>query len=518
MRPDDFLHLFIDRKIPHRILPCFFGMGKAVHLEHIYKKPGIMPVIQIIIVKKSACQKHIEVAARLEDLIEFIRGRRNVKTMRKDRDLAMGQVVFHLPDSVIFNKSGQAGMQFHRFFFAQFHLLIIQCYNIFMRENIVELSCGEKQIYLVKTAHVSKSSVEDVNACVNEIDPDSICIELDEQRYQKLKDPEAWRETDIVKIIKDKQVGFLMVNLILSSFQKRMASSLGSTSGAEMIEGIRLAEEKHKNLVLADRPIKTTFSRIWAKLQGKEKVKLLTAIIGSIFEDEEISEEDLAKLKEADALEAALLDISKEFPTVKEVLVDERDKYLAQKIKTAPGNKVVAIIGAAHAAGIARHIEEDTDLKALETVEKKKGLSSYIKYLIPAILVLMIAITIFNNRDLGLSQIRSWILWNGSLSALGVLLALGHPLSILTAFVMSPITSLNPLLAAGWFAGLVEAYLRKPKVKDFEDLSEDTASFKGFWKNRVTRTLMVVIFANLFSSIGTLISGIDVVAKFIESL
>ena len=242
------------------------------------------------------------------------------------------------------------------------------------------------------------------------------------------------------------------------------------------------------------------------------------AIIGSIFEDEAISVEDLAKLKEADALEAALLYISKEFPTVKEVLVDERDRYLAQKIKTAPGNKVVAIIGAAHAAGIARHIKEDTDLKTLEVVEKKKGFASYIKYLIPAILVLMIAITIFNNRDLGLSQIRSWILWNGSLSALGVLLALGHPLSILTAFVMSPITSLNPLLAAGWFAGLIEAYLRKPKVKDFEDLSEDTASFKGFWKNRVTRTLMVVIFANLFSSIGTLISGIDVVAKFIESL
>ncbi|MBQ1483087.1 MAG: TraB/GumN family protein [Erysipelotrichaceae bacterium] len=387
-----------------------------------------------------------------------------------------------------------------------------------MRENIVELNCAGKQIYLVKTAHVSKSSVEDVDACVKEIDPDSICIELDEQRYRKLKDPQAWRETDIVKIIKDRQVGFLMVNLILASFQKRMASSLGSTSGAEMIEGIRLAEENNKHLVLADRPIKTTFSRIWAKLQGKEKIKLLSTIIGSLFEDEEISEEDLARLKEADALEAALLEVSKEFPTAKEVLVDERDRYLAQKIKTAPGDKVVAIIGAAHAGGIARHIEEDTDLKTLETVEKKKGFSSYIKYLIPALIVLLIVMTIFNNKDLGLSQIRSWILWNGTLSALGVLLAAGHPLSILTAFIMSPITSLNPLLAAGWFAGLVEAYLRKPKVRDFEDLSEDTSSFKGFWKNRVTRTLMVVLFANLFSSIGTFISGIDVVAKFIESL
>ena len=212
------------------------------------------------------------------------------------------------------------------------------------------------------------------------------------------------------------------------------------------------------------------------------------------------------------------MEVSKEFPTVKQVLVDERDQYLAQKIKTAPGKKVMAIIGAAHAGGIAKHIEEDIDTNTLEVVEKKKGLSSYLKYIIPAAIVLMIGFTIIKNRDAGLSQIRSWILWNGGLSALGVLLALGHPLSILTAFIMSPITSLNPLLASGWFAGLVEAYIRKPKVKDFEDIAEDTSSFKGFWKNRVTRTLMAVIFANLFSSIGTLVSGIDIVKEFIESL
>lgn len=387
-----------------------------------------------------------------------------------------------------------------------------------MRENTVKLEYLDKEIYLVKTAHVSKTSIEDVDACVEEVQPDAICIELDEQRYARLEDPEAWRNTDIVKVIKDGQVGFLMVNVILSSFQKRMAKSLGSTSGGEMIEGIRLSKEKDIPLVLADRPIKTTFSRIWSKLGLKEKVKLLSGIIASIFDDEEISEEDLAKLKEADALEAALLDVAKEFPTVKEVLVDERDQYLAQKIKTAPGRKIVAIIGAAHAKGIESHLSEDVDLKALETVEKKKGFAACIKYLIPLLIVAMIAYTIFNNREMGLRQIRSWILWNGGLSALGVILALGHPLSVLTAFFMSPITSLNPLLASGWFAGLVEAYLRKPKVKDFEDLAEDTSAFKGFWKNRVTRTLMVVIFANLFSSIGTLISGIDIVRKFIESL
>ena len=387
-----------------------------------------------------------------------------------------------------------------------------------MNENIVKLNYQNKEIYLVKTAHVSKNSVDDVNECLNEIKPDSVCIELDEQRYKKMSDPDKWRETDLVKIIKEKQASFLLVNTILASFQRRMAKSMDSNSGDEMLAGINYAKENNVNLVLADRSIKTTFARIWAKLEGKEKVKLLTGIISSIFEDEDISEEDLAKLKEADALEAALLEIGKEFPTVKKVLVDERDQYLTHKIRTAKGTKIVAIIGAAHSLGIAKYLDTPIDIVDLNKVEKKKGVSSLKKWIIPIVVIGLIAYTIFTNRDLGLAQLKSWVLWNGSLAGLGVLLALGHPLSILTAFIMAPITSLNPLLASGWFAGIVEASVRKPKVKDFEDLSKDTENFKGFFKNRVTRTLLVILFANVFSSIGTFVSGIDIVKKFIEAL
>ena len=391
----------------------------------------------------------------------------------------------------------------------------MRCYNGFMSENIIKLNYQDKEIYLVKTAHVSKLSVQDVKECVEEVQPDTICIELDEERYSKIEDPEKWRNTDIVQVIKNKQVGFLMANLILSSFQKRIANSLGSQAGREMLTGVKLAKDNHVNLVLADRSIRTTFSRIWNSFSTFERIKILGGIIGTIFDEEEITEDDLSTLKETDTLTAAINDIGKEFPIVKRIMVDERDQYLAQKIKTAPGKKIVAIIGAAHSIGIQKYINEDFDLEELDRVEKRK---SYTKYLIPAAIILLILFTVINNRDLGIQQVRSWVLWNGGLSALGVLLALGHPLSILTAFVMSPITSLNPLLASGWFAGLVEAMIRKPKVKDFEDLAEDTASSKGYWKNRVTRTLMVVIFANLFSSIGTLISGIDIVKKFIESL
>ena len=331
-----------------------------------------------------------------------------------------------------------------------------------------------------------------------------------------MKNPEKWRETDIVKVIKDKQVFYLLVTVILSSFQKRVANSMNSTSGGEMMEGIKLAEDNNLELVLADRPVKTTFSRIWYKLTAKEKFNLLTGLINSIFEDEDISEEDLANLKQADVLQAALLDIGKHFPTVKEVLVDERDKYLCQKIKSAKGKKVLAIIGAAHAKGIEENLNNQIDINELDKIEKRKGITTYIKYLIPIIILSLIIYTIIKNRDLGIRQILSWTLWHGGLSALGVICALGHPLSILTAFIMAPLTSLNPLLASGWFAGLMEAYIRKPKVKDFENIANDTSNIKGFWKNGVTRILLVVIFANLFSSLGTFISGIDIVRRFIE--
>ena len=385
-----------------------------------------------------------------------------------------------------------------------------------MNENIVKVPYEDKEIYLVRTAHVSKNSVEDVRNCIDEVRPDAICIELDEDRYKKMEDENSYRDQDIIKVIKEKRVGFLLVNIILSSFQRRMARSLDTDTGGEMLEGIRQSKELNVPLVLADRPIRTTFSRIWNKLGTWEKAKLISTIVSSVFDNEEISEEELASLKEADALEAALNEVGKQFPVMKQILVDERDAYLSYKIKNAPGKKIVAIIGAAHAKGIIARLDEDTDIAALEDVSRKKGIGSLIKWLIPAFIIFMIGYTLFTNREVGFEQIRSWILWNGTLSAIGTLLALGHPLSILTAFLMAPITSLNPLLAAGWFAGIVEALVRKPKVRDFEDLAVDTATLKGFWKNRVTRILLIVVFANIFSSIATFISGADILASFLR--
>ncbi len=385
-----------------------------------------------------------------------------------------------------------------------------------MNENIVRVEYENKVIYLVKTAHVSKNSVEDVLSCYEELQPDSICVELDQARLDSIDHRDAWRQTDISEIIKKKQVGFLLVNTILASFQRRMAKNMDSSSGAEMIEGVKLAREHGLELVLADRPVKTTFSRIWRKLGLWEKAKLLVSIVSSVFDDEELTEEDLQKLKEADALETALQEVGKEFPVVKEVLVDERDQYLSRKIRDAKGQKIMAVIGAAHSGGIVKNLDKDVDLEELDSLPEAKGAGKYLKWAVPAVIIGMILFSLVRNTEVGLSQIRTWILWNGSLSALGVLLARGHILSVLTAFVMAPITSLNPLLAAGWFAGLMEARLRKPKVKDFEDIGQDTSTVKGFFTNNVTRILLVVVFANLFSTIGTFISGLDIFASFFD--
>ena len=387
-----------------------------------------------------------------------------------------------------------------------------------MSENIVKLNYKDKEIYLIKTAHVSKNSIEDVDNAFKEINPDSICIELDKARYDSLNDKDKWRNQDISKVIKEGRVGLLLVNIILSSFQRRMAKSLDTNTGGEMMEGIKLAKENNKNLVLADRSVNTTFSRIWNSLGLWEKSKLLVSIISSIFDNEEISEEDLQALKEADALETALKEVGKEFPNVKKVLVDERDEYLAKKIKTAPGKKIIAIIGAAHAGGITKNLDKDVDIQELETVKKNKGIGTFIKWLIPIAIIVMLIITVISNLDTGIEQIKSWVLWNGTAAAIGTLICGAHPLTILTAFIAAPFTSLNPLLSCGLFAALVEAKIRKPKVKDFEDIAEDTASVKGFFKNRVTRILLIFVFANLFSSIATFISGAGILKTFINLL
>jgi pheromone shutdown-related protein TraB len=386
------------------------------------------------------------------------------------------------------------------------------------QENVTRIHLDGKEYILIGTAHVSKHSAEEVKQVIELERPDSVCIELDEQRYKAIIDGSKWKEMDIFSVIKEKKSTFLLMNLVISSFQKRMAKQFGIKPGQEMIQGIESAEEIGAKIVLADRNIQITFARIWSGIGLWGKAMLITQIFASIFNKDNISEEELENLKSKDMLNAMLEDFTAAFPRLKVPLIDERDQYLAQKIKEAPGNKIVAVLGAAHIPGITEEIKKEQDLEALSKLPPKSKVPKMIAWAIPLLILALIGYTLFANPSAGLLQIISWVLWNGSFAAIGAAIAFGHPLAILTAFVAAPLTSLNPLMAAGWFSGIVQAYFRRPNVGDFESLSEDVYNVKGFWSNKVTRILLIVVLTNLGSIVGTFIGGADVVRLFIENL
>lgn len=385
-------------------------------------------------------------------------------------------------------------------------------------ENITRIHLDGKEYILIGTAHVSKHSAEQVKEVIEAEQPDSVCVELDEQRYKSIMDGNKWKEMDIFKVIKENKATLLLMNLAISSFQKRMANQLGINAGQEMIQGIESAKEVGANLVLADRNIQTTFSRIWHAVGFSGKMKLLMSIIYSIFSNESITEEELEKMKTQDMLNSMLNEFSTSFPKLKTPLIDERDQYLAQKIKQAPGEKIVAVLGAAHVPGIKEEIKRDHDLKKLTQLPPKSKAPKIIGWAIPILIVAIIVYTFFSNPEAGLQQTLSLVLWTGSFSAIGAAIAMGHPLTIVTAFIAAPIGVMHPLIAAGWIAGFVQAFLKRPSVSDFENLSTDVYSVKGFWSNKVTRILLIIVLSNLGTTLGLFIGGADVVRLFFENL
>ena len=385
-------------------------------------------------------------------------------------------------------------------------------------DNIYRIEMDGRQFILIGTAHVSRKSVDEVKEIIETEKPVTVCVELCKSHYRSITDTDKWKNTDIIKIIKEGKALLLLANLLLSSYQNKMADKFGIKPGQEMIQGITSAREVDATLCLADRDIQVTMRRLWRSIGLWGKLKLFFQFMLSLMVNEELSEDEIEKMKTQDMLSAALDEMSHSFPQLKSILIDERDRYLAQKIKTAPGDKVVAVLGAGHIPGIKEEIGgDDHNLSVLTEVKPASRVSRIIAWSIPIVIIAVIASTFSVDRATGIEQITSWVLWNGSLGVLGASLALAHPLAILTAFVAAPISSLSPLLAAGWFAGLTEALIRKPSVKDFESLSTDIYTIKGFWYNKVTHILLVVVFANLGSTVGTIIGGADVIRKFINT-
>ena len=373
--------------------------------------------------------------------------------------------------------------------------------------NRHQLIYDGKKITIIGTAHVSRESADLVERVIEEEKPETVCIELCESRYQALTQKNRWQNTNLIKVIKEKKAFLLLSNFLLASFQKRIGEKLGIKPGEEIMRAIQAAKAMNSRIHLADRDIRITLSRTWRLMGLWTKMKLMAQFIISMGGLDDISEEEIEEMKKQDVLETLLSEMGKSLPEIRRILIDERDQYLAYKIRTAPGEKIVAVVGAGHVPGIKKYWEEPVNIGTLEEMPPKSRWVNILKWGFPVLIVGLIVVGFFiAGTSGGTHMIKWWILANAVLAGLGAALAFAHPVTIMSAVLASPLTSLNPMIAAGWVAGLVEVFLGKPKVKDFEALSEDISSVKGFWKNKITRILLVVVFTNMGSSLGTLVA------------
>lgn len=378
--------------------------------------------------------------------------------------------------------------------------------------NRLELENG-KQIILIGTAHISSGSVELVEKTIEEEEPDRICIELDESRMKSKNEKQSWENMDIRKVFKEGKGFFLLANTALASFQKRMGEQTGIKPGEEILTAAKIAKERDIPLSLCDREIQVTFKRAWAKSSLWNKCKLLSTLISAAFSDEKISEEDIEELKKQDTLESMMNEISKELPTVKEVLIDERDRYLATSIYKTDGNKKVAVIGAGHMGGVIKTIEKlesgeiDDDISEISEVPAKKKGAKAVPYIVPTLIVLLVVLGILlNGWDKGLLMFLYWMIACAGCTLIASLISLAHPLNALLSAVTAPFFALNPVLGVGMFSGIFEATFRKPKVVDFERMNDDAGSLKGWYKNRILHALVVFFLSSIGSMIGTFVA------------
>jgi pheromone shutdown-related protein TraB len=282
-----------------------------------------------------------------------------------------------------------------------------------------------------------------------------------------------------------------------------------------MIQAMVSAEAINATVHLADRDIRITLSRTWRSMGLWGKLKLIFQLLLSMGAVDEISEADVEKMKRQDMLASVLDEVGKSMPQIRISLIDERDRYLTEMIRTAPGNTIVAVVGAGHVPGMKRYWNQPIDIQDLNTLPPKSALSGFYKWFLPFCICTLLIYGFFRGgADAGADMVTWWVLANGILAGLGAVVALGHPLTVLSSILAAPLTSLNPMIAAGWVSGLVEAFSRKPRVKDFELLPNDILSVRGFWRNKVTRILLVVVFTNLGSAAGTFVA-IPMMMKFL---
>ncbi len=373
---------------------------------------------------------------------------------------------------------------------------------------------------ILGTAHVSQVSADAVAALIAQGDFDAIAIELCADRLRSIDNADADAQLDLFQVIRAGKVPMVAASLMLGAYQQRLADKLGIKPGAEMRVAIALAREADTPLLLIDRNIGTTLRRVYKGVPWYKRMMLVSGLFGSLLSRADVSEADIEQLKRGDMLNQVFSEFSGEAPEIYQSLVDERDQYMAAKLgqyaQDHSGQNVLVVVGAGHLNGMADYIDTPPDdlaqrLQDLNTITKGHSLLKWLPWLIAVLVITGFAIGFSRSPELGWQLLLEWLLINGGLAALGGIIALAHPLTIVTAFFAAPLTSLNPMLGVGMVTGLVETMLRKPRVMDFKRLREDATSLKGWYHNRVSRTLLVFLLTTLGSAVGTYVAGFRIV-------
>jgi len=377
-------------------------------------------------------------------------------------------------------------------------------------DDVEVIQLEEKTILLVGTAHISKQSADLVEQVIIQEEPDTVCIELDKKRFEALSKRRHWKNLDLKEVVRKKQLATLFVNLVLSSYQKKLGGKLGIMPGTELMTAAKTAKQKNIPIELCDRDVRVTLRRAWHATSFFKKSYLLASLFASLFDKTELDEEKLTELRKKDVLSEIMQEIGNSLPAAKKVLIDERDIYMAEKIKMASGKKLVAVIGAGHMEGICRVIGKDNSsmISKINTIPPVSPIWKIIGWSIPVAIILSIIMIGFQKGvEAAGSNLLYWILANGIPAAIGALIAYGHPATILSAFVAAPITSLTPVIGAGYVTAFVQIMNRPPIVSEFETIANDIVRISGWWHNKLLRIFLVFFLTGIGSGIGTWVGG-----------
>ncbi len=373
------------------------------------------------------------------------------------------------------------------------------------------MTLGEREIIIIGTAHISKESAELVRRVIETQGADGVCIELDEQRYRALAEPQHFEGLDLREVLRNRQLATLALQLVLSAYQRALGLKLGVRPGAEFLEAANAATACGIPLHLCDRDVHVTLRRAAQALGFWKKLLLFSTLIASLFERPKLDEDALRQLRQSDVLSNLLSELGRTFPGIKRVLIDERDTFLAEQIRRAPGARLIAVVGAGHVPGLVEKLqsaEAPPELEALLETPPPSPRLRLFGWAIPALIIAgLVAIGLRQGLDVAGQNLLFWILANGVPAALGTALALGHPLTVIAAFAAAPLTSLTPVIGVGYVTGFLQAWLVPPRVREFRSAPEDLRRLSGLWRNRLLRLLLVFVLSTLGSLLGTALGG-----------